>query len=264
MDSFVEQQTPQQSLISKPKLPQSNKIANILANSSLNNSVNTTPSSFRITCSAAPTVANLISNKQSTSATTTPTVIPKKVITPIFKECYACGKTSQINAGTNVDQFMIGCSTCSRYSHPNCLELNPSLVNWHCIMQYDWQCMECKRCTKCNNPHDEDKMMFCDRCDRGYHTYCVGLKEVPTGTWLCKTCDGPSNENENLSSLINSPLKQQQLQQKLASLKPKLNNSLNESTNATPSSTGVRTGKRGRPPGSLNKPKDPNSPKKIS
>lgn len=257
MDSYVEQQTPQQ--ISKPKLPQSNKIANILANSSLNNSANNTPSSFRITCSAAPTVANLISGKQVTSASTTPNVLPKKVITPIYKECNVCGKTSQINAGASVDQFMIGCSSCSRYSHPNCLELNPSLVNWQCIMQYDWQCMECKRCTKCNNPHDEDKMMFCDRCDRGYHTYCVGLKEVPTGTWLCKTCDGPltTNENENLMSLVNSPSKQ-----KLALLKPRLNASLNESLNTTPSSTGVRTGKRGRPPGSLNKPKDPNSPKK--
>lgn len=168
-----------------------------------------------------------------------------------------CSKTSQTNAGTNLDQFMIGCSSCAHYSHPNCLELNPTLVNWQCIMQYDWQCMECKKCTKCNNPHDEDKMMFCDRCDRGYHTYCIGLKEVPNGTWLCKSCDSPSNENhENINSL--SPYKQ-----KIAQIKPRLNNSLNDTLNTTPQTTsGVRTGKRGRPPGSLNKPKDPNSPKK--
>lgn len=23
--------------------------------------------------------------------------------------------------------------------------------------------------------------MFCDECDRGYHTFCVGLTELPTG-----------------------------------------------------------------------------------
>lgn len=23
--------------------------------------------------------------------------------------------------------------------------------------------------------------MFCDHCDRGYHSYCVGLKEIPKG-----------------------------------------------------------------------------------
>ena len=30
---------------------------------------------------------------------------------------------------------------------------------------------------------DEDKMLFCDLCDRGYHIYCVGLTEIP-GTGL--------------------------------------------------------------------------------
>ena len=24
-------------------------------------------------------------------------------------------------------------------------------------------------------------MMFCDNCDRGYHSYCVGLKNIPDG-----------------------------------------------------------------------------------
>jgi len=254
------------------KLPQtSNKIANILANNNnLNNSNsisinnNNSPNSFRITVSAAPTVANLINTKQQPTTpiliSNQPTnILPKKsTIIPIFKECYVCKKTSQTNAGTSLDQFMIGCSSCSQYSHPNCLELNSNLVNWQCIRQYDWQCMECKRCTKCNNPHDEDKMMFCDRCDRGYHTYCIGLKEVPNGTWLCKSCDTSSSSmasaaaaasvgNENIS-FINSQIRQ------------RLNSSLQLNDLGTPPS--VRTGKRGRPPGSLNKPKDPNSPKK--
>ena len=30
--------------------------------------------------------------------------------------------------------------------------------------------------------------MFCDHCDRGYHTFCVGLKEIPAGRWECPSC----------------------------------------------------------------------------
>ena len=24
-------------------------------------------------------------------------------------------------------------------------------------------------------------MLFCDECDRGYHSFCVGLKQIPVG-----------------------------------------------------------------------------------
>ena len=27
----------------------------------------------------------------------------------------------------------------------------------------------------------QDKMLFCDSCDRGYHTFCVGLAALPKG-----------------------------------------------------------------------------------
>ena len=32
----------------------------------------------------------------------------------------------------------------------------------------------------------QDQMMFCDRCDRGYHTFCVGLRAIPDGHWQCE------------------------------------------------------------------------------
>ena len=35
------------------------------------------------------------------------------------------------------------------------------------VKEYDWQCMECKTCVTCSDSHDEEKMMFCDLCDRG-------------------------------------------------------------------------------------------------
>lgn len=52
------------------------------------------------------------------------------------------------------------------------------------IQTYRWQCMECKTCTVCQQPHHEDEMMFCDKCDRGYHTFCVGMDSIPTGELL--------------------------------------------------------------------------------
>lgn len=47
--------------------------------------------------------------------------------------------------------------------------------------EYLWQCTECKSCTKCKQTTNEDRMLFCDQCDRGYHIYCIGLRNVPEG-----------------------------------------------------------------------------------
>ena len=226
-------------------------------------------SSFRITISAAPTVANLISaaNKQAV-------ILPKScqtdsvAVAPVFKKCNICTKSSQINIPNftlnNTEQFMVHCSSCDSHSHPNCLELNPKLVNWQCIMQYEWQCMDCKRCSKCDNPHDEDKMMFCDRCDRGFHTYCVGLAEVPTGSWICKKCENFSADKTKLNGLSfktneTSVLPRSEFNTPPRTVMQHIRSSSVSSLNRPNNSTG----KRGRPPGSLNKPKDPNSPKKL-
>ena len=31
-------------------------------------------------------------------------------------------------------------------------------------------------------------MLLCDTCDKGFHTYCIGLDAIPTGEWVCTTC----------------------------------------------------------------------------
>jgi hypothetical protein len=188
------------------------------------------------------------------------------------KTCYLCSKPSTAttsSVATNgismrQDHVMIGCSSCHRYSHPSCLALNPALANWGCIRAYDWQCMECKICTTCKNPNDEDKMMFCDRCDRGFHTYCVGVNDVPTGSWMCLLCSQViSNEQTNNTRTPTSSVR--------LSLDANSNDSSIITTAHTPKTptfnsqtkNPLATGRRGRPPGSLNKPKDQNSPKKT-
>jgi len=85
-----------------------------------------------------------------------------------------------------VPELLIHCSKCSQSCHPSCVGLHLDLLEY--VTNYKWECTDCKKCMKCNNPADEDKMLFCDLCDRGYHIYCVGLEEVPKGRWHCSTC----------------------------------------------------------------------------
>ena len=33
----------------------------------------------------------------------------------------------------------------------------------------------------CSDPNNEDKMVCCDECDKGYHSFCVGLSDIPDG-----------------------------------------------------------------------------------
>ncbi|XP_021954071.1 uncharacterized protein LOC110850805 [Folsomia candida] len=99
--------------------------------------------------------------------------------------CKSCNGTYAKNKlGRN--EILIHCAKCDSANHPTCLELTLDMLPY--IRKYDWQCTDCKNCIECNDPADEDKMLFCDCCDRGYHIYCVGLRRVPTGRWHCVTC----------------------------------------------------------------------------
>lgn len=97
------------------------------------------------------------------------------------------------------------------------------------IQSYAWQCTDCKTCAQCHDPADEDKMLFCDMCDRGYaffllqnikyiihdhtyniynlfryHIYCVGLRRVPQGRWHCQECAVCANCSSREPGGINS------------------------------------------------------------
>ncbi|XP_071441493.1 supporter of activation of yellow protein-like isoform X2 [Hetaerina americana] len=106
--------------------------------------------------------------------------------------CKVCGGDRSRNK-LGRPEPLIQCAQCDSSGHPSCLDLTLDMVPH--IKSYDWQCTDCKTCIECKDPADEDKMLFCDMCDRGYHIYCVGLRKVPSGSWHCQVCE-PGNKDQ--------------------------------------------------------------------
>ena len=45
-------------------------------------------------------------------------------------------------------------------------------------------------CEICSSPHYDKLMLLCDQCNRGFHTYCLGLQFFPREDWFCPECSG--------------------------------------------------------------------------
>lgn len=45
-------------------------------------------------------------------------------------------------------------------------------------------------CEACRGGHAEDRIILCDRCDKGWHLQCLEppLSSVPVGDWICPSC----------------------------------------------------------------------------
>ncbi|XP_047997537.1 LOW QUALITY PROTEIN: nascent polypeptide-associated complex subunit alpha, muscle-specific form [Leguminivora glycinivorella] len=99
--------------------------------------------------------------------------------------CRACHLREEGNRKYTHERFLV-CANCNCRLHPHCVELSADTIRK--VREYAWQCPECKTCCACTQPADDDKMLFCDLCDRGFHIYCVGLDRVPTGRWHCVEC----------------------------------------------------------------------------
>lgn len=45
------------------------------------------------------------------------------------------------------------------------------------------------RCVVCGTDTDEEIMLLCDACDSGFHTTCIGLRDIPQlQNWYCDDC----------------------------------------------------------------------------
>jgi hypothetical protein len=36
---------------------------------------------------------------------------------------------------------------------------------------------------------DANPILFCDKCNKGYHKQCAGVRRIPTGSWYCMECN---------------------------------------------------------------------------
>ncbi|XP_072383189.1 zinc finger protein ubi-d4 isoform X4 [Diabrotica undecimpunctata] len=102
--------------------------------------------------------------------------------------CDFCLGDNRENKKTGTQEELVSCSDCGRSGHPTCLQFTNNMKIF--VKTYRWQCIECKCCSMCGNSDNDDQLLFCDDCDRGYHMYCLSpaLVNPPEGSWSCKLC----------------------------------------------------------------------------
>ncbi|PWA22952.1 hypothetical protein CCH79_00001971, partial [Gambusia affinis] len=98
--------------------------------------------------------------------------------------CDFCLGDSKTNHKTGQSEELVSCSDCGRSGHPSCLQFTPVMMA--AVKTYRWQCIECKCCNMCGTSENDDQLLFCDDCDRGYHMYCLNppMSEPPEGNFI--------------------------------------------------------------------------------
>ncbi|CAL8090490.1 unnamed protein product [Orchesella dallaii] len=102
--------------------------------------------------------------------------------------CDFCLGDANENKKSGEAEEMVSCSDCGRSGHPSCLQFTANMII--SVKKYRWQCIECKCCSICGTSDNDDQLLFCDDCDRGYHMYCLSppLDAPPEGSWSCTLC----------------------------------------------------------------------------
>eukprot|EP01038_Epipyxis_sp_PR26KG_P012769 gene12769-17121_t len=103
--------------------------------------------------------------------------------------CSICGSSGTV-------ECMLFCMDCGECFHSFCIEAPLSYMSPQ--IQATWRCMNCKICEICCLATDEDnrKLVFCEKCDKSFHTSCVDPPIVLTQHSLqfycqaCVTCSG--------------------------------------------------------------------------
>jgi hypothetical protein len=65
-------------------------------------------------------------------------------------------------------------------------------------------------CVGCGSGADDENMLLCDGCDKGYHIYCVvpKLSAIPDGDWFCTACTQQQQQRENPRAATAAPPQQ--------------------------------------------------------
>jgi len=110
--------------------------------------------------------------------------------------CDFCLGDADENKKTGESEELVSCADCGRSGHPTCLQFTDIMTNN--VKKYSWQCIECKSCTLCGTSDNDDQLLFCDDCDRGYHMYCLTprMEQPPEGSWICSLCEADQKERD--------------------------------------------------------------------
>uniref|UniRef100_A0A8C8M727 PHD-type domain-containing protein n=1 Tax=Oncorhynchus tshawytscha TaxID=74940 RepID=A0A8C8M727_ONCTS len=119
--------------------------------------------------------------------------------------CDFCLGDSALNQKTGQSEGLQSCSDCGRSGHPSCLQFTPVMMA--AVKTYRWQCIECKCCNICGTSENDDQLLFCDDCDRGYHMYCLRppMAEPPEGSWSCHLCLDLLKDKASIYRTPNAP-----------------------------------------------------------
>ncbi|PAV83913.1 hypothetical protein WR25_05278 [Diploscapter pachys] len=104
----------------------------------------------------------------------------RKGSTTSMARCDTCGDLM------SVGQKVLKCASCPMQAHADCLDMNEEMIA--VVQTYPWNCLDCKQCTICTKMDQEESIILCERCDRGYHTHCLNMEEAPQGQWICNKC----------------------------------------------------------------------------
>ncbi|KAI8926920.1 hypothetical protein BC831DRAFT_454368 [Entophlyctis helioformis] len=112
---------------------------------------------------------------------------PSKTLVEKSRICVKCLGTAESNT-LDEQEEMISCPDCTFSAHPSCIGLAPEHVAK--FATYAWQCAHCKCCGNCGERGDDENILLCDYCDRGFHKYCLDppLLSIPEGDWTCHLC----------------------------------------------------------------------------
>ncbi|XP_052255791.1 histone acetyltransferase KAT6B-like isoform X2 [Dreissena polymorpha] len=120
--------------------------------------------------------------------------------------CGFCAGTSEANKD-GVFEDLLMCKDCHSRAHPSCMDYSPELAQR--ALNSPWQCMDCKTCCMCDGAENDDLILFCDACDKGYHMICHNppVMTKPKGKWVCSSCKRSQDRAANKNATRRASLK---------------------------------------------------------
>ena len=87
------------------------------------------------------------------------------------------------------------CRRCYKGFHTDCLGLDDLAIDdgdfWRCAKCVeDVEKVDATSCSICGGTSDDENMLLCDNCEKGFHMYCLSpiVAVVPSGEWFCGNC----------------------------------------------------------------------------